>query len=150
MESLVHHCHHAEFSDGESRSRHSSASCNGCCDCEAADTLLSMRHLRGSNSADVRKAAAVPPRLRSKQYRDNYFGDNKVQLERKNVRICSRTWPSQEACRISLIKFFCLGIHNFHLATNSGHSTRFDATDQRATNNNDIKQANVNHCDWLS
>ena len=76
MDSFLHPCHHGEYSDGESRSRHSSASCNGCSDCEAADTLLSMRHFCGSTASDARKAAAIPPRLRSKQYRDNYFGDN--------------------------------------------------------------------------
>lgn len=74
---LLHPCHRRSSTEEDSRSRHSSSSCNGCSDCEAADTLLSMRQFCGVQpSNDARKAASIPPRLRSKQYRDNYFGEN--------------------------------------------------------------------------
>ncbi|CAK8698047.1 unnamed protein product [Clavelina lepadiformis] len=78
MESFTHQCHTVTTSDSESRSRHNSASCGGCSDCEAADTLLSMRQLCNLSSSPTNntRKPVLPPRLRSKHYRKIYFADS--------------------------------------------------------------------------
>nr|BAA36292.1 PEM-4 [Ciona savignyi] len=76
MEQFVHPCHLPDLSDSDSRSRHSSDSCTGCNDCEAADTLLSLCGRQSSpcvaaNPVTQRKPV-LPPRLRyRKKYRQN-------------------------------------------------------------------------------
>jgi len=74
VESFVHTCHRSDGSDYESRSRHNSASCGGCSDCEAAGTLLAMHSL--GNACSVIAAAprkpVLPPRLRyRKMYKES-------------------------------------------------------------------------------
>lgn len=72
MDSFAHQCQRPDVSDSDTRSRHNSASCGGCNDCEAADALLSMHQQSCNVPAVTARKPVLPPRLRyRKQYKQN-------------------------------------------------------------------------------
>eukprot|EP00059_Ciona_intestinalis_P000913 XP_002119265.3 Krueppel-like factor 10 [Ciona intestinalis] len=76
MEQFAHQCQRADLSDSDSRSRHSSDSCTGCNDCEAADTLLSLCGGQ-TNQLNGSRKPVLPPRLRyRKKYRQTFLDES--------------------------------------------------------------------------